>query len=196
MSGRRLLGPVVELWDVERTCPWLAAPREDFGLRREPLVEAIESAFLHVNDARAVFEVVGDHPRTAIGTKDAIKPLVRTCFGVRTVGEALGTSTEDGEIRLGHHHPRSHLCARRSLAICAVAVSDEGRVRIEPVRHLAAGTVTGVLLAHISPPSQKRTTLTLPSPLGRQTLVNRHRLLSLWGERIIHASALARRRLE
>src|SRR5262245_26757454 len=42
VSDSRSPGPVVELWDVERPCPLLAAPSEDFGLRREPLVEAIE----------------------------------------------------------------------------------------------------------------------------------------------------------
>jgi len=33
---------VVELWEVERPHPRLAGPREDLGLRWEPLVEAIE----------------------------------------------------------------------------------------------------------------------------------------------------------
>jgi hypothetical protein len=47
-----------------------------------------------------------------------------------------------------------------------VAVSDEGRLRIEPVRYLAAGTATGVLLAHVSHPLTKRARLTLPSSLG------------------------------
>ena len=87
-------------------------------------------------------------------TEDAIEPLVRTCLGVRTVGEALGASAEHGEIRGRHHHPCCHLCARRSLAIRAVAVSDEGRLRIEPVRHLPAGTVTGVFLAHMISPQK------------------------------------------
>ena len=58
------------------------------------LVEAIESAFLDENDPRAVLQVVGDHPGTAGGTEDAIEPLARTCFGVRTVGEALVMSAE------------------------------------------------------------------------------------------------------
>src|SRR5262245_4487700 len=152
MRGSRSTRPVVELWEVEWPCPLLAAPREDFGLRREPLVEAIESAFLHVNDARTVLQVIGDHPGTAVGTEDAIEPLVRTCFGVRTVREALGASAQHGEIRFRHHHPCCHLCAGRSLAIRAVTVSDEGRLRIEPVRHLTASTVTGVLLVHVIPP--------------------------------------------
>src|SRR5262244_1798581 len=151
----RSFGSVVELWDVERPCPLLAAPREDFGLRREPLVEAIESAFLHVNVTRTVLQVVGDHPGTAVRTEDAIEPLVRTCFGVRTVGEALGASAQHGEIRFRHHHPCCHLCAGRPLAIRAVAVPDEGWLRIEPVSYLATGTVTGVFLAHVISP-QKR----------------------------------------
>src|SRR5215475_11336967 len=147
--------PVVELGEVEPRHPVLAAPREDFGLRREPLVEAIESAFLHINDARTILQVVGDHPGTAVGAKDAIEPLVRTCFGVRTVGEALGASAQHGEIRVRHHHPCCHLCAGRSLAIRAVAVCDEGRLGMEPIRHLTAGTVTGVLLGHIIPPKER-----------------------------------------
>src|SRR5262245_48579875 len=157
----RSFGSVVELWDVERPCPLLAAPREDFGLRREPLVKAIESAFLHVNDARTVLQVVGGHPGTAVGTEDPIEPLVRTCLGVRTVREALGASAEHSEVRLRHHHPCCHLCARRSLAIRAVAASDEGRLGIEPVRYLAAGAVTGVLLVHVIPPLKEKSTLTL-----------------------------------
>src|SRR5262245_55631209 len=165
-GGSSSPGPVVELREVERRHPRLAAPREDFGPRRKPLVEAIESAFLHVNDARTVLQIVGDHPRTAVGTEDAIEPLVRTCLGVRTVGEALGASAEHGEILLRHYHPCCHLCARRSLAVRAVAVSYEGRLCIETVRHLAAGTATGVLLVHVIPPLTKRSTLTLPSSLG------------------------------
>src|SRR5262249_5198569 len=149
VRGSRSTGSVVELWDVERRHPLLAAPRKDLDFRREPLVEAIESAFLHVNDARTVLQVVGDHPGTAVCTEDAIEPLAPTCFGVRTVGETLGASAQDGEVLLRHHRPCCHLRARRSFAIRAVAVSDEGRLRIEPVRHPTAGTVTGVLLAHI-----------------------------------------------
>src|SRR5262249_34084560 len=90
-----------------------------------------------------------------VGTEDAIETLARTCFGVRTVGETLDASAEHGEIRLRHHHPCCHLCARRSFAIRAVAVSDEGRLRLEPVRHLPAGTVTGVLLTHVISSSRK-----------------------------------------
>src|SRR5262249_62408034 len=86
--------PVVELGEVEPRHPVLAAPREDFGLRREPLVEAIESAFLHVNDARTVLQVVADHPGTAVGAEDTIEPLACTCFGVWAVGEALGASAQ------------------------------------------------------------------------------------------------------
>src|SRR5262245_20004133 len=148
-------GPVVELWKVERTCPLLAAPREDLEFRREPLVEAIESAFLHENDARAVLQVVGEHPGTAVGTEDTIEPLARTCFGVRTVGEALGVSAEHREIRVGHRYECRRLSAGRPLAIRAVAVCDEGRLSIEPVRHLTTGTVTGVFLAHVISPSKK-----------------------------------------
>src|SRR5215468_2302133 len=77
-------GPVVELWEVERPCPLLAAPREDLEFRCKPLVEAIESAFLHENGAREVLEVVGEHPGTTVSTEDAIEPLSRTCFGIRT----------------------------------------------------------------------------------------------------------------
>jgi hypothetical protein len=51
---------VVELWDVERPCPLLAAPREDLEFRREPLVEAIERAFLHENDARTELLATGE----------------------------------------------------------------------------------------------------------------------------------------
>src|SRR4030095_10144681 len=36
-------------------------PREDLNFRREPPVEAIESAFLHENGAREVLQVVGEH---------------------------------------------------------------------------------------------------------------------------------------
>src|SRR5215467_6307074 len=124
------------------------------------LVEAIESAFLDENDPRAVLQVVGDHPGTAVGTEDAIEPLARTCFGVRTVGEALGVSAEHGEIRLRHRHECRHLSAGRPLAIRAVAVCDESRLGIESVRHLAASTVTGVLLAHGMSSSQKSDTQT------------------------------------
>src|SRR5262245_26950316 len=89
VSGCRSPGPVVELGDVERPCPLLADPREDLGLRREPLVEAIERAFLHVNDARTVPQVVGDHPGTAVGTEDPLQPLVRRCLGVRAYEKLL-----------------------------------------------------------------------------------------------------------
>src|SRR5215831_7367498 len=58
----------------------------------------------------------------------------------------------NGEIRVRHYHPCCHLCAGRSLAIRAVTICDEGRLGIEPIRHLTAGTVTGVLLVHIIPP--------------------------------------------
>src|SRR5262249_51688377 len=107
------------------------------------------------NDAGTVLQVVGEHPGTAVGAKDAIEPLVRTCFGVRTVGEALGASAQQAEIRFRHHRPYCHLCAGRPLAILAVASPRELRLLIEPVRHLAAGTMTGVLLAHVIPPSQR-----------------------------------------
>src|SRR5262249_26070134 len=90
--------------------------------RREPLLEAIESAFLHEHDAGAVLQVVGEHPGSAVGTEDAIEPLARTGFGVQTVGEALGVSAEHGEIRVGHRHECRHLSAGRSLAVRAVAV--------------------------------------------------------------------------
>src|SRR5262249_13428517 len=148
-------GPVVELWEVERPCPLLAAPREYLGFRREPLVEAIESAFLHENDARAVLQVVGEHPGTTVGTEDTIEPLARTCFVVGTVGEALGFSAEPGETRVGHRHECRRLSAGRPLAIRAVAVCDEGRLGIEPVSYLTTGTVTGVFLAHVISPSKK-----------------------------------------
>src|SRR5262249_37064253 len=94
------LGPVVELSDVERRHPRLAAPREDFGLRREPLVHAIKSAFLPIDDARTVLQVVGDHPGTAVGAEDPVLSLAVTGFGVRTVGETLGASAQNGEIRV------------------------------------------------------------------------------------------------
>src|SRR5215813_13219698 len=58
MSGSRSLRPVVELWDVERPCPLLAAPREHLEFRRKPLFEAIESAFLYPNDARGVLPLL------------------------------------------------------------------------------------------------------------------------------------------
>src|SRR5262245_2410310 len=144
------MGPRGRIGGCERRHPVLAAPREDFGLRREPLVEAIESAFLHVNDARTVLQVVGNYPGTAVGARDTIEPLLRTCFGVRTVGEALGASAQHGEILFRHHHPCGHLCAGRPLAIRAVAVPDEGGLRIEPVSYLTTGTVAGVFLAHVS----------------------------------------------
>src|SRR5262245_66396424 len=96
VRGSHSTGPVVELWEVERPCPLLAAPREDFEFRREPLVEAIESAFLHENVAKEILQVVADQPGTAVITEDAIEPLARTCFGIRTVGEALGASAEHG----------------------------------------------------------------------------------------------------
>src|SRR5262245_56725077 len=92
VRGSRSTGPVVELWEIERPCTLLAAPREDLEFRREPLIEAIESAFLHENEARAVLQLVGEHPGTAVGTEDAIEPLARTCFSIWTVGEALGVS--------------------------------------------------------------------------------------------------------
>src|SRR5262245_57835391 len=148
-------GPVVELWEVERPCPLLAAPREDLEFRREPLVEAIESAFLHDDGPREVLQVVGKHPGTTVITEDAIEPLARTCFGIRTVGEALGASAEHGEIRVGHSSECRHLSAGRPLAIRAVAVCDEGWHRIEPVSYLTTGTVTGVFLAHVISPSKK-----------------------------------------
>src|SRR5262245_12527086 len=74
VRGSRSTGPVVELWEIERPCPLLAAPREDLEFRREPLIEAIESAFLHENGPREVLQVVGEHPGTAVGTEDAIEP--------------------------------------------------------------------------------------------------------------------------
>src|SRR5262249_58683246 len=87
ICSSRSTGHVVELREVERPCPLLAAPREDLDFRREPLVEAIESSFLHENGAREVLQVVGEHPGTAVGIEDAIEPLARTCLGIRTVGE-------------------------------------------------------------------------------------------------------------
>src|SRR5262249_29483491 len=156
VRGSRSTGPVVELWEIERPCPLLAAPRENLEFRREPLIEAIESASLHEHGPREVLQVVGEHPGTAVGTEDAIEPLARTCFGIRTVGEALGVSAEHGEIRVRHRPECRHLSAGRPLAIRAVAVCDESRLGIESVRHLAAGTVTGVLLAHVISSSQKR----------------------------------------
>ena len=74
---------------VERPCPLLAAPREDLDFRREPLVEAIESAFLHENGGKKVLQVVGEDPGTAVDTEDSIEPLAPTRLGIRTVGEAL-----------------------------------------------------------------------------------------------------------
>src|SRR5262245_29068701 len=91
---------------------------------------------------------------------------------VRAVGEALGASAQHGEIRVRHHHPCCHLCAGRSLAIRAVTISDEGRLGIEPIRHLTAGTVTGVLLAHINPP-RKGPTLGASSTCGYAASVAR-----------------------
>src|SRR5262249_30320284 len=61
-------------------------------------------------------------------------------------------SAQHGEILFGNHHPRCHLRAGRSLAIRAVTVRGQGWLGIEPVRHLAAGTLTRVLLAHVIPP--------------------------------------------
>src|SRR5262245_40133287 len=103
---------MVELWEVERPCPLLAAPCEDLEFRREPLVEAIESAFLHENGARDVLQVVGEHPGTAVGTEDSIEPLARTCFGVRTGGKALGVSAEHGEICVRYRRECRHLSRR------------------------------------------------------------------------------------
>ena len=140
VRGSRSTGPVVELGEVERRHPLLAAPRKDLDFRREPLVETIESAFLHENVAREVLQVVGNHPGTAVGTEDAIEPLARTCLGIRTVGEALGVPAEHSEIR---QRDCRHLAARRTLAIRAVAVCDEGRLGIEPVWQLTAGALTG-----------------------------------------------------
>ena len=149
MRGSRSTGPVVELGEVERRHPLRAAPRKDLDFRCEPLVEAIESAFLHENVAREVLQVVADHPETAVGIEDAIEPLARTCLGIRTVGEALGAPAEHSEIRIRYQRDCRHLAARRTLAIRAVAVCDEGRLGIEPVRQLTAGAVTSALLAHI-----------------------------------------------
>jgi len=139
---------VVELWKVERPCPLLAAPGENLDFGRVPLVEAVESAFLHENGAREILQPVGEHPGTAVGTENAIEPFTRTRLGIRSVGEALCLSAEHCEIRVRHRRERRYLSAGRPLAIRAVTVGDEGRGCIEPVRHLTTGTVTGVLLAH------------------------------------------------
>src|SRR5215470_9074600 len=117
-SRARSTAPVVELWEVEGPCPFLAAPRIYLGLRRKPLIKAVECAFLHINDARAVLQVVGDEPGAAVGAEDAVEPLARTCLGVRTVGEALGGSAEH-EIRVGHRSECRHLAAGGPLAIGA-----------------------------------------------------------------------------
>src|SRR5215470_14664695 len=109
VRGSRSTGSVVELWEVERRHPLLAAPRKNLDFRREPLVEAIESAFLHENVAREVLQVVADQPGTAVCTEDAIEPLARTGLGMRTVGEALGVSAEHGEIRVRHQRDCRHL---------------------------------------------------------------------------------------
>src|SRR5262245_8794681 len=87
--------------------------------------------------------------------KTRSSPRARTCLGIRTVGEALGVSAQHGEIRVRHRRECRHLSAGRPLAIRAVAVCDERRLGIEPVRHLTAGTVTRVLLAHVLSPSKK-----------------------------------------
>src|SRR5262245_58462057 len=109
IDGCHSTGPVVELWEVERQHPLLAAPRKDLDFRGEPLVEAIESALLHENVAREVLQVVADQPGTAVCTEDAIEPLARTGLGVRTVGEALGVPAEHGEVRGTHHRHCRHL---------------------------------------------------------------------------------------
>src|SRR5262245_26898869 len=94
VGGSRSTRPVVELGAVDRRHPLLAGPHENVGLRREPLVEAIERALLNVNDAGTVLQIVGERPGTAVGTEDAIEPLARTCFGIRGVGVALRGSAE------------------------------------------------------------------------------------------------------
>src|SRR5262245_60169278 len=48
----------------------------------------------------------------------------------------------------------------------AVAVCDEGRLGIEPVRHSTAGTVTGVLLVHVVPPLTAGASLALGLIVG------------------------------
>ena len=53
------------------------------------------------------------------------------------------------KIRVRHRREMSPSPAGRPLAIRAEAVCDEGRLGIEPVRHLTAGTMTSILLAHI-----------------------------------------------
>src|SRR5262249_21267733 len=93
-----------------------------------------------------------NHPGTAVCTEHPIESLAGACLGVRTVREALGISAQKGEIRGRHYHERRHLSAGRSLAIRAVAVCDEGRLGIEPVRHSTASTVAVVLLGHVIPP--------------------------------------------
>src|SRR5262249_24212921 len=67
-------GPVVELWKVEGLHPRLPGPSKDVGLRREPLVELIERAFLHVNDGSSL-HVVGNHPATPERTEKPISTL-------------------------------------------------------------------------------------------------------------------------
>src|SRR5262245_58923264 len=69
VRGSRSTGSVVELWEVERRHPLLAAPHKNLDSRREPLVEAIESAFLHENVAREVLKVLSDQPGTAVVTR-------------------------------------------------------------------------------------------------------------------------------
>ena len=64
-------------------------------------------------------------------------------------------SAEHGEVCIRHRPECRHLSAGRPLAIRAVAVRDEGRLGIEPVRHSAANTVTVVLLVHVIPPFTK-----------------------------------------
>src|SRR5262244_2690872 len=74
VRGSRSTGSVVELWEVERRHPLLAAPRKNLDFRREPLVEAIESAFLPENVAREVLQFVADQPGTQLLQKTRSSP--------------------------------------------------------------------------------------------------------------------------
>ena len=74
----------------------------------------------------------------ALGAEDAVHGVA----GGALAGEGLGGS-RDGQLVLGHHH---HQRVRRPglpLAVVAVVVPDDERVRVHRVLHGAAETVSG-----------------------------------------------------
>jgi len=72
-----------------------------------------------------------------------------------------------------------------------VAVCDEGRLSIEPVRHLAAGTMTGVLLTHLIPPFRGDKPTLARNELPKMFINGEPGTLAWWGRVRLSTAGIA-----